>query len=85
MDTNNTSVEFCFVTRKKRLEVGIVKISRALGLGQSQEEEEEGLQFPIERQPADQPFGHGFNGHEGSDDCPVDGPFVEIGGGERTV
>lgn len=69
-------VEFLLILSEEWLYVGLVNPSGTLGLREGEKEKEEGFDFPIKGEPANEPFADVLDADEDTDDAPVHGKIL---------
>jgi len=70
-------VEVLLILAEEWFEIRLVNPGGTLGLREGEEEQEESLDFPVERKPADEPFADILDSDENADGAPVHGKILE--------
>jgi len=70
-------IELMLVLSEERLQVGLVKPHRTLGLREGEKEQKERFYLPIEGEPADEPPTGIFDADEDTDGAPVHGKVLD--------
>lgn len=68
-----------FVFFESRVDVFLVDVPGALGLGEDEVEEEEEAEVGVEGDPAEKPLGPGLNEERAGEDNPVHEPWCKLG------